>query len=114
MKAVLFLCLLALITCEKDLIDIGKCIYNAPKVQELISDVIVAIATKDYSKLLPKLKEALPELIQVVLGCITDNKSIEDPLKLEETAASCQKKKCNTSVGILAIQNCVMRCMLGK
>ena len=102
MKAVLFLCLLALITCEKDLIDIGKCIYKAPKVQELIGDVIAAIVNQDFSKLLPKLKEALPELIQVVLGCITDNKSIEDPLKLEETAASCQKKKCNTSVGILA------------
>ena len=113
MKAVLFLCLLALITCEKDLIDIGKCIYKAPKVQELISDVIVAIATKDYSKLLPKLKEALPEIIQVVLGCITDNKSIEDSLKLEETATSCQKR-CNKQVGIFAIHNCVFQCMLGK
>ena len=58
MKAILLLCLLAFISCEKDIIDIGKCIYKAPKVQELINDVIVAIATKDYSKLLPKLKEA--------------------------------------------------------
>ena len=58
MKAILLLCLLAFMTCEKDIIDIGKCIYKAPKVQELINDVIIAIATKDYSKLLPKLKEA--------------------------------------------------------
>ena len=58
MKAILLLCLLAFMTCEKDIIDIGKCIYKAPKVQELINDVIVAIATKDYSKLLPKLKGA--------------------------------------------------------
>ena len=58
MKAILLLCLLAFMTCEKDIIDIGKCIYKAPKVQELINDVIVAIDTKDYSKLLPKLKEA--------------------------------------------------------
>ena len=58
MKAILLLCLLAFMTCEKDIIDIGKCIYKAPKVQELINDVIVAIATKDYSKLLPKLEEA--------------------------------------------------------
>ena len=57
MKAILLLCLLAFISCEKDIIDIGKCIYKAPKVQELINDVIVAIATKDYSKLLPKLKD---------------------------------------------------------
>ena len=42
MKAVLLLCLLAFMTCEKDIADIGKCIYKAPKVQELISDVIVA------------------------------------------------------------------------
>ena len=83
MKAVLLLCLLAFISCEKDIIDIGKCIYKAPKVQELINDVIVAIATQDYSKLLPKVKEALPELIKVVLGCLTDTKAIEDETKLE-------------------------------
>ena len=78
MKIALFLCLLAFMACEKDIIDIGKCIYKAPLVKELINDVIVAIATKDYSKLLPKIKESLPELIQIVLGCITDTKSIED------------------------------------
>ena len=83
MKAVLLLCLLAFMTCEKDIADIGKCIYKAPKVQELISDVIVAIATKDYSKLLPKVKEALPELIKIVIGCITDEKGIEDKAKPE-------------------------------
>ena len=81
MKAVLFLCLLAFMACEKDIIDIGKCIYKAPLVKELISDVIVAIATKDYSKLLPKIKESLPELIKIVLGCLVDTK--EDPAKLE-------------------------------
>ena len=78
MKVALFICLLAFMACEKDIIDIGKCIYKAPLVKELISDVIVAIATKDYSKLLPKIKESLPELIQIVLGCITDTKVIED------------------------------------
>ena len=82
MKIALFLCLLAFMACEKDIIDIGKCIYKAPLVKELINDVIVAIATKDYSKLLPKIKESLPELIQIVLGCITDTKVIEDE-KLE-------------------------------
>ncbi len=85
MKAVLFLCLLAFMTCEKDIIDIGKCIYKAPLVKELISDVIVAIATKDYSKLLPKIKESLPELIQIVLGCIIDTKATEDQTKLSIT-----------------------------
>ena len=85
MKAVLFLCLLAFMACEKDIIDIGKCIYKAPLVKELISDVIVAIATKDYSKLLPKIKESIPELIKIVLGCIIDTKTIEDQAKSEWT-----------------------------
>ena len=83
MKAILLLCLLAFMTCEKDIIDIGKCIYKAKKVQELINDVIVAIATKDYCKLLPKLKEALPELIKIVIGCVTEEKAIESETKLE-------------------------------
>ena len=83
MKAILFLCLLAFIACEKDIIDIGKCIYKAPKVQELIGDVIAAIVNQDFSKLLPKLKEALPELIKIVLGCIIDTNTIEEQPKLE-------------------------------
>ena len=75
--------LLAFMACEKDIIGIGKCIYKAPLVKELISDVIVSIATKDYSKLLPKIKESIPELIQIVLGCLIDTKTIEDQAKLE-------------------------------
>ena len=115
MKAVLLLCLLAFISCEKDIIDIGKCIYKAPKVQELINDVIVAIATKDYSKLLPKVKEALPDLIKVVLGCLTDTKAIEDETKLEKIPQFiypivgqfdvCPKDKYN---------NCMGQCTLGE
>ena len=54
MKAVLLLCLLAFMSCEKDIIDIGKCIYKAPKVQELISDVIVAISTQDFTSFYQK------------------------------------------------------------
>ena len=68
--------------CEKDIIDIGKCIYKAPKVQELIGDVIAAIVNQDFSKLLPKLKEALPELIKIVLGCIIDTNAVEEKPKL--------------------------------
>ena len=81
MKAVLVFCLLAFISSQKDIIDIGKCIYKAPKVKELIADAMIAIATKDFSKLLPKIKEALPELIQIVIGCITEDKKVveEEP-----------------------------------
>ena len=48
---------------------------------------MVAIATKDPSKLSPKIKEALPELIQIVVGCITEDKKVveEEPeLKMDK------------------------------
>ena len=100
MKAALLLCLLAFISCEKDIIDIGKCIYKAPLVKELINDVMIAIITKDYSKLLSKIKESLPELIQIVLGCINDTKAIEDETKLNfripdflKVPENCDKEK---------------------
>ena len=83
MKAVLVLCLLAFISSQKDIADIGKCIYKAPKVKELIADAMIAIATKDFSKLWPKIKEALPELIKIVIGCVTEDKVAEEEPKLE-------------------------------
>ena len=75
MKVVLVLCLLAFMSCQKDIMDIAKCLYESPKVKEIIADVMVAIATKDFSKLWPKIKEALPELIPVVIKCITENEA---------------------------------------
>ena len=62
---------------------IGKCIYKAPKVQEIISEAMIAIATKDYTKLLDKIKESLPELIQIVFGCINEQPAVEDAPKAE-------------------------------
>ena len=116
MKAVLFLCLLAVMACEKDIIDIGKCIYKAPKVQELINDAMVAIVTKDYSKLLPKIKESLPELIRIILGCATNSTAAEDQPKLEATEEECKKKCLGTSCnGIYCSSSiyelCMKRCM---
>ena len=73
MKVVLVLCLLAFMSCQKDIMDIAKCLYESPKVKEIIADVMVAIATKDFSKLWPKIQEALPELIPVVIKCVTEN-----------------------------------------
>ena len=79
MKAVLVLCLLAFMSCQKDIMDIAKCLYGSPKVKEIIADVMVAIATKDFSKLWPKIQEALPELIPVVIKCV-----VEDDVNLEK------------------------------
>ena len=104
-------------SCEKDIIDIGKCIYKAPLVKELINDVIVAIATQDYSKLLPKVKEALPDLIKVVLGCLTDTKAIEDETKLENIPQSIRHIIDQTLSGVCPkdkYNNCMGQCTLGE
>ena len=94
MKAILFLCLLVFMTCEKDIIDIGKCIYKAPKVQEIISETMIAIVTKDYTKLLDKIKESLPDLIQIIIGCISEKTSIEDSPKAEVIAPQTPAYNC--------------------
>ena len=99
MKAALVLCLLAFISCQKDIMDIGKCIYKAPKVKELIADAMIAIATKDFSKLWPKIKEALPELIKIVVGCITEEKVVEEETVLEKNAYECMQR-CKGRVGL--------------
>ena len=114
MKALLFVCLLAFMTCEKDIIDIGKCIYKAPLIKELINDVIVAIATKDYSKLLPKIKASIPELIQIVLGCIIEPKAIEEQPKLEtpdlnECFVQCMKTSRTSKIDANCLKNCLFK-----
>ena len=113
MKAALLLCLLAFISCEKDIIDIGKCIYKAPLVKELINDVMIAIVTKDYSKLLPKIKENLPELIQIVLGCINDTNAIEDENKLE-TSIVAQLREALKNCNFEELKKCSDGCTAGK
>ena len=97
----------------KRYLDIGKCIYKAPLIKELINDVIVAIATKDYSKLLPKIKASIPELIQIVLGCIIEPKAIEEQPKLEtsdlnECFVQCMGTGINTKLDI----NCYRYCLI--
>ena len=116
MKAVLFLCLLAFMTCEKDIIDIGKCLYKDPKVKEIIADVMVAIATKDFDKLLTQIKEALPDLIKALAGCVLDTKVVEDTPKLN-ACSEMDKIRCNYQCSGLYqrdknfYQNCVNVCL---
>ena len=75
MRVVLVLCLLAFMSFKKDIMDIAKCLYESPKVKEIIADIMVAIVTKDFSKLWPKIKEALPVLIPILIKCITENEA---------------------------------------
>ena len=116
MRAVLFLYLLAFMTCEKDIIDIGKCLYKDPKVKEIIADVMVAIVTKDFDKLLTQIKEALPDLIKALSGCVLDTKVVEDTPKLN-ACTEMDKIRCNYQCSGLYqrdknfYQNCVNVCL---
>ena len=68
MKAVLFVCLLAFMAC--DVVDILKCVYETPIVQEIISLAIKCIISQDWTALVDKIKESIPELIQAIIGCV--------------------------------------------
>ena len=57
MRIISVLCLLAFMSCKKDIMDIAKCLYESPKVKEIIADVMVAIATKDLINFDLKLKK---------------------------------------------------------
>ena len=108
MKVVLVLCLLAFMSCQKDIMDIAKCLYESPKVKELIGDVMVAIVTKDFSKLLPKIMDSLPELIQAVIKCVT-----EGEVNLQIASAECTKcmSDCRNENKITHRPlNCIMKC----
>ena len=104
------------ISYEKDIIDIGKCLYKDPKVKEIIADVMVAIATKDFDKLLTQIKEALPDLIKALAGCILDTKVVEDTPKLDtssiyfECDKTCKQIYPNDKS---AYDNCYMMCLAG-
>ena len=68
MKAVLFVCLLAFMAC--DIVDILKCVYETPIVQELITLAIKCIMTQDFAPLIEKIKGSIMEIIQAVIGCV--------------------------------------------
>ena len=105
MRVVLVLCLLAFMSCQKDIMDIAKCLYENPKVKELIGDVMVAIVTKDFSKLWEKVKDSLPELIQAVIKCTTE----EVNLQIDSQCVLCQRKCKQTYEGIF-YHNCMQGC----
>ena len=111
MKVVLVLCLLAFMSCQKDIMDIAKCLYESPKVKEIIADVMVAIATKDFSKLWPKIKEALPELIPVVLKCVmAENEVNLQIVKPIVTKLKYETQQTQVELEIQNLQECIQNC----
>ena len=68
MKAVLFVCLLAFMAC--DIVDILKCVYETPIVQEILSLAIKCVISQDFNPLVEKLKESILDIINAVIGCV--------------------------------------------
>ena len=68
MKAVLFVCLLAFMAC--DIVTILKCIYETPIVQEIVQLAIKCIISQDFTPVVDKIKESIPEIIQAIIGCV--------------------------------------------
>ena len=110
MKVVLVLCLLVFMSCQKDIMDIAKCLYESPKVKEIIADVMVAIATKDFSKLWPKIQEALPELIPVVIKCVTENDVNLQIVKPIVTKLKYETQQTQVELEIQNLQECIQNC----
>ena len=53
-----------------DIVEILKCVYETPIVQEIINLAIKCIISQDFTPLVDKIKESIPELIQAVIGCV--------------------------------------------
>ena len=111
MRVVLVLCLLAFMSCQ-NIMDIAKCLYENPKVKELIGDAMVAIVTKDFSKLLPKIIESLPELIQTVIKCVTAEIGDINLQGIDEFSQC--RLKCLEIKDIAQIRDCLMKCWENK
>ena len=97
-------------SCQKDIMDIAKCLYESPKVKEIIADVMVAIATKDFSKLWPKIQEALPELIPVVIKCVTENDVNLQIVKPIVTKWKYETQQTQIELEIQNLQECIQNC----
>ena len=68
MKVLLFLWLIALISCN--VIDVVTCLVSQPKLVEFVLKVVSYVATKDYDKILPALLASLSDLVAAVKTCL--------------------------------------------
>ena len=87
MKVFFVLFLFTFISCEKSIIDIGMCLYKNPTVKEIVNEALIALTTKDFSKLLPKIVNSLPEIIKAAITCISE----EDEVNLKGPSYKCTR-----------------------
>lgn len=69
MKAVLFFCLLALFSCKCNFFQTVQCLISEPKVQQLALKLLNLVYNKDFSSLLPTLRDSFPVLRNAFIEC---------------------------------------------
>ncbi len=67
MKALLLLCLIALISCN--VIDALTCLTQQPKLVELVFKVISYVTSKDYGSILPAVVGSIVDIIDAFKTC---------------------------------------------
>ena len=109
-KILVVLLLLAFVSCEKDFKDIAKCIYTNPKVISIALEVMEAIKTKDFSKLIPRIKD-IPDLIEIIMNCIKDDEVTLKSTKAALYACTLKCQACqNPNIRRQCINNCYKNC----
>ena len=81
MKAILFLFLISLIACKINFIEIGICLVSKSKIQEIGSQILSKVSTKEYSEILPTLFNSIPDIYKAVTECISKSTNDEPILK---------------------------------
>ena len=112
MKAVLFLCLLALFACNNDIIATIKCIIGKPEVQNLGLKIISYIVNKNYGKILPEILNSLPDLIKAIKGCISEKIENDDEVVLKNEPLCNQwfnYLECSEPCGLID-EDCINAC----
>ena len=84
MKAVLFVCLLTLLSCQIDFLGTAKCIISKPKVREVGFKIINLVLNKEYKEILPTLFASFDELKESVVECLSSEE--EDEVVLKDNA----------------------------
>lgn len=86
MRTVLLLCLISLLACKTDFLEVVKCVISKPKVQELGLKLFSYLVNKQYSEILPAVLKSLPDLYTAVVDCLSNS---NQEIVLQAKAGGC-------------------------
>ena len=111
MKAILFLCFLACISCT-NIIDVALCLIKTPKFKEEALNIYEAVKTKDFVNILKTATTAFVSLKEVALNeCVDDDVNLK-LLNCEHlfNHLSCLKKNCGLPDSSPRYNTCLHEC----